>query len=141
MPQPSKTPAEPVSKVAPQPSKTQAVDKTAAKDDTAEDKIDELAKLAADELSERTAETEDAETATGPVDDMNFFVEMFIPERGDLLAVLNVGAYGRTMSNNLESRLRPPEILIERDKFELIREREVTDDLIGLDLEESGIEA
>lgn len=67
-------------------------------------------------------------------------VEMHVPKRGDLLAILNVGAYGRTLANNFASRLRPPEILIERDKFELIREREVVDDLIGLDLEESGIE-
>ena len=68
-------------------------------------------------------------------------VEMHLPARGDLLAILNVGAYGRTMSNNFASRLRPPEVLIERDKFELIRERENVDDLIGLDLEESDIEA
>ncbi|MCX6646149.1 MAG: hypothetical protein NTY09_07320 [bacterium] len=68
-------------------------------------------------------------------------VEMHLPKRGDLLAILNVGAYGRTMSNNYASRLRPPEVLIERDKFELIREREMVDDLIGLDMEESDIEA
>ncbi len=106
---------------------------------------DAVAPLAA-EQTEVPSTPGDAETVqlVGPGSDgLDYLardVEMFIPERGDLLAVLNVGAYGRTMSNNLESRLKPPEILIERDKFELIREREVTDDLIGLDLEESGIE-
>jgi diaminopimelate decarboxylase len=63
------------------------------------------------------------------------------PKRGDLLAVLNVGAYGRTMSSNYSSRLRPPEILIERDKFEIIRGRETVDDLLACDFEESEIEA
>jgi len=67
-------------------------------------------------------------------------VEICIPKRGDLLALLNVGAYGRTMASNYASRLRPPEILIERDKFEIIRERENVDDLLALDLEESEIE-
>jgi len=68
-------------------------------------------------------------------------VNICVPKRGDLLAVLNTGAYGRTMSSNYASRFRPPEILIERDKFEIVRSREVVDDLIALDLEESEIEA
>jgi len=67
-------------------------------------------------------------------------VEMCIPKRGDLLAVLNVGAYGRTLASNFQSRLRPVEILIERDKFEIIRARENVDELIACDLEESEIE-
>ncbi len=66
---------------------------------------------------------------------------MCVPKRGELLAVLNAGAYCRTMSSNYQSRPRPPEILIERDKFEIIRSREVVDDLISLDMEESEIEA
>ncbi len=67
-------------------------------------------------------------------------VEIKIPKRGDLIAVLNVGAFGRTMSNNFASRVCPPEILVERDKFEIIRSREVVDDLMMYDLEESEIE-
>ena len=67
-------------------------------------------------------------------------IELCIPKRGDLLAVLNTGAYGRTMSSNYASRPRPPEILVERDKFEIIRSREMIDDLLALDLEESEIE-
>lgn len=67
-------------------------------------------------------------------------VEICIPNRGDLLAILNTGAYGRTMSNNYASRVRPPEIMIERDKFEIIRERETIEDLIACDFPESQME-
>jgi diaminopimelate decarboxylase len=62
------------------------------------------------------------------------------PKRGDLLALLNVGAYGRSLSGNFASRSRPPEILIERDKFEMIRSRELIDDLVACDFEESQID-
>ncbi len=68
-------------------------------------------------------------------------IHLMPPERGDLLALLNVGAYGRSLSTNYASRFRPPEILIERDKFEIIRSRELIDDLIACDLEESEVDA
>ncbi len=67
-------------------------------------------------------------------------VKLFPPKRGELLAVLNVGADGRVISSNYASRPRPPEILIERDKFEIIRGREQVDDLIACDFEQSGID-
>jgi diaminopimelate decarboxylase len=67
-------------------------------------------------------------------------VELCIPKRGELLAVLNVGAYGRTLSSNYGSRLRPPEVLIERDKFEIIRARESIEDLVACDMTESELE-
>lgn len=63
-------------------------------------------------------------------------VTMTEPKRGDLIAILNVGAYGRTMSSNFASCPRPPEVMIERDKFEIIRSRETIDDLIALEMEE-----
>jgi len=49
---------------------------------------------------------------------------------GDILAIKNAGAYGFTMSNNYNSRLRPAEILIYKGKSHLIRKREVLDDLL-----------
>ncbi len=49
---------------------------------------------------------------------------------GDILAIKNAGAYGFTMSNNYNSRLRPAEILIYKGKAQLIRKREVLDDLL-----------
>ena len=43
---------------------------------------------------------------------------------GDLLAVRTVGAYGFVMSSNYNSRPRAPEIMVDNDKFYLIRKRE-----------------
>ncbi len=49
---------------------------------------------------------------------------------GDILAILNAGAYGYTMSNNYNSRLRPPEVMLKNGKAVLIRRRETLDDLL-----------
>jgi diaminopimelate decarboxylase len=49
---------------------------------------------------------------------------------GDTLAILNAGAYGYTMSNNYNSRLRPAEVLFLEGKYQLIRRRETLDDII-----------
>lgn len=50
-------------------------------------------------------------------------------EQGDLLAVLDVGAYGFVMSSQYNSRPRPPEILIGDGDTFLIRAREEVNDL------------
>jgi diaminopimelate decarboxylase len=49
---------------------------------------------------------------------------------GDLLAILSTGAYGFAMSSNYNSRPRPPEVLLEKGKIRLIRDRETYDDLL-----------
>ncbi len=54
---------------------------------------------------------------------------------GDLLAILNAGAYGFTMSNNYNSRLRPAEVMISNGKTKLIRRRETVEDLLRTQLE------
>jgi len=51
-------------------------------------------------------------------------------EPGELLAVMSAGAYGFAMSSNYNSRVRPAEILVRDDKFEVIRSRETYDDLL-----------
>lgn len=52
-------------------------------------------------------------------------------ERGDILAVMDAGAYGYSMSSNYNNRLRPAEVLIGSDgKPRLIRRRETFDDLL-----------
>jgi diaminopimelate decarboxylase len=51
--------------------------------------------------------------------------------RGDLLAVFTAGAYGFTMSSNYNSRPRVPEVLIDGDKFKIIRRRETYEDLVA----------
>lgn len=49
---------------------------------------------------------------------------------GDLLAVLHAGAYGYSMSSNYNGRQRPTEVLVEKDRFRCIREREQYDSLL-----------
>lgn len=54
--------------------------------------------------------------------------EIFV---GDVLGVLDAGAYGHVMSSNYNNRLRPAEILIrENGSVELIRERDTLEDLV-----------
>ena len=52
---------------------------------------------------------------------------------GDLLAVRTVGAYGFVMSSNYNSRPRAAEILVDKDKFHLVRKREDFSDLTVLE--------
>jgi diaminopimelate decarboxylase len=56
--------------------------------------------------------------------------EIARPKRGDLLAVMSAGAYGFTMASNYNSHPKPPEILVDGDKYYVIRSRESLDDLI-----------
>jgi len=49
--------------------------------------------------------------------------------RGDILAVLNAGAYGSVMSSQYNSRPRPGEVLVKNGKYAVIREREDLDTL------------
>jgi diaminopimelate decarboxylase len=51
-------------------------------------------------------------------------------EEGDLLAVLNTGAYGFAMSSQYNARPRAAEVLVNNGKYRLIREREQLDDLM-----------
>lgn len=49
---------------------------------------------------------------------------------GDYLAVCTAGAYGFALASNYNSRVRPPEVLVENDRFRVIRERESYQDLV-----------
>jgi len=49
---------------------------------------------------------------------------------GDILALLNAGAYGYSMSSNYNSRFRPAEVLLLDGKKYLIRKREEMQDLL-----------
>ena len=51
--------------------------------------------------------------------------------QGDILAIMDAGAYGFSMSSNYNSRPRVPEIIVDKDEFYLIRERENFSDLIA----------
>jgi diaminopimelate decarboxylase len=52
-------------------------------------------------------------------------------EEGDLLAVLNAGAYGFSMSSQYNARPRAAEVLVKEGKYKLVREREQLDDLMS----------
>ncbi|MBK8181408.1 MAG: diaminopimelate decarboxylase [Candidatus Competibacteraceae bacterium] len=47
-----------------------------------------------------------------------------IVEAGDLLAVRSAGAYGFSMSSNYNSRPRAAEVMVDGDKFQVVRQRE-----------------
>ncbi|MGN7611139.1 diaminopimelate decarboxylase [Magnetococcales bacterium HHB-1] len=48
---------------------------------------------------------------------------------GELLAVRSAGAYGFVMSGNYNSRPRPAEVMVKKDRFAIIRKRETLTDL------------
>ena len=56
--------------------------------------------------------------------------EIARPRRGDLLAVMSAGAYGFTMASNYNSHPKPPEVLVDGDRYYIVRKRESMDDLI-----------
>ncbi len=53
---------------------------------------------------------------------------------GDILCMLNAGAYGYTMASNYNGRPRPAEVLIKNGEEQLIRRAETIDDLLKTDL-------
>jgi diaminopimelate decarboxylase len=52
---------------------------------------------------------------------------------GDLVAILDAGAYGLSLSSNYNSRPRPAEVLIEGRRARMIRRRETMDDLLAVE--------
>jgi diaminopimelate decarboxylase len=52
---------------------------------------------------------------------------------GDLLAILDAGAYGMALASNYNTRPRPAEVLVEGKSVKLIRRRETVDDLLRLE--------
>src|SRR6267378_2662464 len=53
------------------------------------------------------------------------------PEEGDLLAILSAGAYGFAMASNYNTRPRPVEVLVDGDRYTIVRRRETFDDLVA----------
>ena len=71
----------------------------------------------------------------GPVcESGDFFAQdRMLPElsSGDLIAVLDAGAYGMSQASNYNSRPRPAEVLVEAAESHLIRRRETMRDLLA----------
>jgi diaminopimelate decarboxylase len=57
-------------------------------------------------------------------------VTIFAPQPGDVLAVLEAGAYGASMSSTYLTRPRPSEAILENGVWSLIRRRETWDELL-----------
>ena len=51
-------------------------------------------------------------------------------EPGEYLAVLGTGAYGFVMSSTYNQRPRPPEVLVDGDRYYIARQREALEDLM-----------
>jgi diaminopimelate decarboxylase len=70
----------------------------------------------------------------GPICETGDFLgfERELPEvsRGTLLVVCGAGAYGFTMSSSYNSRPRPPEVLVDGNRWAVIRDRETVEDLM-----------
>jgi len=56
--------------------------------------------------------------------------ELPVVEEGELLAILDVGAYGMVLASNYNSRPRPAEVLIDGKSVRVIRRRETVADLL-----------
>ncbi len=49
---------------------------------------------------------------------------------GEIIAIESAGAYGFVMAGNYNSRTRPAEVMVDGDKYHVIRQRETFEDLI-----------
>lgn len=82
----------------------------------------------------KTARPEIVADVVGPVCETGDFLardrKLANAAPGDYLAVCAAGAYGFVQASNYNSRTRPPEILVEGDRFRTIRARETYADLV-----------
>jgi diaminopimelate decarboxylase len=77
-------------------------------------------------------------TIVGPVCETG---DMFAEDRaippvaeGELLCLMTAGAYGATMAGTYNSRPLVPEVLVDGDRFAVIRARQTIEELVGADL-------
>jgi diaminopimelate decarboxylase len=81
---------------------------------------------------DRVPETVDV---VGPVCETGDFLarDRSLPavEEGELLAVLDAGAYGMSLASNYNSRPRPAEVLVDGQRVKLVRKRESISELLA----------
>jgi len=84
------------------------------------------------EVDERTGPETQADVV-GPVCETGDFLAIDRPlpplVPGDLLAVLGAGAYGFVMGSTYNGRPRPPEVLVEGNRWRVVRRRETIEEL------------
>lgn len=70
----------------------------------------------------------------GPICESGDFLaaDRYVPDfkSGDLIAIMSAGAYGFTMSSNYCSRLKPAEVMVKEDDFQIIRQRQEYEELV-----------
>lgn len=75
----------------------------------------------------------------GPICETGDFLgldrEIALPKPGDLMMVRACGAYAATMASNYNTRPRAPEILVDGEKYKIVRKRETIEALFRLELE------
>jgi diaminopimelate decarboxylase len=70
----------------------------------------------------------------GPVCETGDFIGLernLVLQEGDLVAILSTGAYGMSMSSNYNSRPRAAEVLLNKKKILLVRERETDEQMMA----------
>jgi len=89
--------------------------------------------LAADEA--RAAGPVETADIVGPICESGDFLakdrELPRAEEGDLLAVMSAGAYGFAMASNYNTRPRAAEVLVDGDRYTIVRRRETFEDLVA----------
>jgi diaminopimelate decarboxylase len=89
--------------------------------------------LAADEA--RAAGPVETADIVGPICESGDFLakdrELPRAEEGDLLAVMSAGAYGFAMASNYNTRPRAAEVLVDEDRYTIVRRRETFEDLVA----------
>ena len=84
-------------------------------------------------LADQIAKSETTDIV-GPVCETgDFFArDRILPmvEEGDLLAILDAGAYGMVLASNYNTRPRPAEVLVSGKSVKLVRRREKVSDLL-----------
>jgi diaminopimelate decarboxylase len=81
---------------------------------------------------------ESAWDVVGPICESSdvFARERSLPELrvDDLVAILDTGAYGAVMASNYNRRFLAPEVLVDDDRWEIIRRRQTLDDVLALEI-------
>lgn len=88
------------------------------------------------ELRADDARPELSYDVVGPVCESGDFLGKDRPLRvaaGDLLAVRSAGAYGFVMSSNYNTRSRAPEVMVDGDRFTVVRQRETVAQQLALE--------
>ena len=83
----------------------------------------------------RAGAAKETADVVGPIcESGDFFAkdrELTRPDEGDLLALMSAGAYGFVMASNYNTRPRPVEVLVDGDRYTIVRRRETFEDLVA----------